>query len=76
MNNWENLNEEHPLHEISRLLDQVLIFLGQSVNTCTYVRQFNILMASVNDKKKVEKMIKENSHVFIDESNSNMLFGL
>ena len=70
-NNRENL--EHPLDEISQILDQVLIFLGQSVNTCTYFCRFNILMAFVNDKKKVEKMIKENSHVFIYESNSNML---
>ena len=33
-------------------------------------------MKFVNDKKNVEKIIKENSNVFIDESNSNMLFGL
>ena len=69
-----NLSEEHPLagSELSQLLDQVLILLGESVNTCSYVRGFNILMISVNDKKKV-KMIKQNSQAFIDESNSNML---
>ena len=72
----ENLNEEHPSAEISRLLDQGLILLEQSVNNCTYIRRFNIIMALLNDKKKVETVIKENSLAFIDKSISNALFGL
>ena len=31
-------------------------------------------MSFVNNKKKVETMIKEKYHAFIDESNSNNLF--
>ena len=57
----ENLNEEYPSAEITRLLDQGLILLEQSVNICTYIRRLNIIMALVNDKKKVETVIKENS---------------
>ena len=47
----ENLNEEYPLNEISQLVDQVLVLLGQSMSTCTYVRRFIILMVCVNGKK-------------------------
>ena len=57
----EYLNEEHILPEISQLLDQVLILLCESVNTCTYVRGLKILMAFVSDKKKFKTTIKENS---------------
>ena len=71
----ESLDSQHPLTELSHLLDQVLILLGQSVNSCTYTRRFNILMAFINDKKRVEVMMKENADAFIDESNANMLFG-
>ena len=71
----ENIDEEHHLAETSQLLDQVLILLRNSVNNYTYDRRFNILMAFVNSKKKIETMIKENSQDFIDDSNSNMLVG-
>ena len=57
------------------LSNLIKIILGQSVNTCTYVHRYNILMAFVNGKKKVETMIKENSQSFIDKWNKKMLFG-
>ena len=37
--------------------------------------KFNILIAFLSDKKKVETLIEENSQTFIYHSNSNMLFG-
>ena len=66
----ENLTEEHPFAAISQLLDEVLILLGKSLNTCTYVRKLNGLMTFVNDKKNFEqwsqKLIRENSQDLID----------
>ena len=49
-----NLNEEHPLAEISQSLDQVLILFEQLVNTCSYVQRFKIVIAFINNRKKVE----------------------
>ena len=48
----ENPWDAHPLMLISRSLDQAALLLGQSMNTCSYIRRFNILMYFVNDKKK------------------------
>ena len=57
------------------LLVQVLILFGQSVNTCSYVKKFKILIAFVNNQKKDETITKVNSQAFTDKVNSKMLFG-
>ena len=45
------------------------------MNTCSYTGRFNILMVFVNDKEKLEAMIKENVETCNDKSNKSMLFG-
>ena len=51
---------------ISHSLNKVILLSGQPMNTCSYITRFNILMSFVivNDKKKVESMIKENAEAF------------
>ena len=54
-------------------MDQVVLLLGQAVNTCAYIRRFNILMSFIGDKEKVQIMLKENAEAFRD--NEKILFG-
>ena len=68
-----NPEEENPLITISYLMDQVVLFLGQAVNTRAHIRRFNILMSFISDKKKVEMLLKENTEAFRD--NEKTLLG-
>ena len=43
--------ETNPLLEMSKLFDQVVLLLGHAMNSCFYIRRFNILMSFVRDKK-------------------------
>ena len=65
--------EANPLFEMSKLFDQVVLLLGQAMNSCSYIRHFNVLMSFVVDKKRVESMLKDNATAFSDAG--NMLFG-
>ena len=65
--------ETNPLFEMSKLFDQVVLLLGQAINSCSYIRRFNVLMSFVGDKKRVESMLKDNATAFWDAG--NMLFG-
>ena len=56
-----------------KLFSQVILILGQAINSCSYIRCFNALMSFVEDKKRVEFMLKHNATAF-SEAN-NMLFG-
>ena len=56
--------ETNPLFEMSKLFDQVILFLGQAMNSCSYIRRFNVLMSFVGDKKRVESMCKDNATAF------------
>ena len=58
---------------MSKHFDQVILFLGQAMNSCSYIRRFNVLMSFVGDKKRVESMLKDNATAFSDAG--NMLFG-
>ena len=71
--NVDNENEEDLIFTMSSLFDQTILLLGQAVNSCAYIRRFNILMSFMTDKKKVEGILKENAAVFA-ESDDN-LFG-
>ena len=64
--------ETNPLFEMSKLFDQVVLLLGQAMNSCSYIRRFNVLMSFVGDKKRVESMLKDNATAFSDAG--NMLF--
>ena len=59
---------------MSKLFDQVILLLKQVVNSCSYIRRFNVLMSFVGDKKRVESMLKDNATTFLEAE--NMLFGL
>ena len=56
-----------------KLFSQVILILGQAINSCSYIRCFNALMSFAEDKKRVEFMLKHNATAF-SEAN-NMLFG-
>ena len=62
----------NPLFEMSKLFYLVILFLGQAMNSCSYIRRFNILMSFVGDRKRVESMLKDNAAAFSDPG--NMLF--
>ena len=49
------------------------MLLGQAVNTCAYIRRFNILMSLISDKEKIKIMLKENAEAF--RNNEKILFG-
>ena len=63
----------NPLLEISKLFDQVILLLGQAMNSCSYIRHFNFLMSFVGDKKRIDSMLKDNTTAFSEAE--NMLFG-
>ena len=65
--------ETNPLFEMSKLFDQVILLLGQAMNSCSYIRRFSVLMSFVGDKKRVEYMLEDNSRAFPDAG--NMLLG-
>ena len=65
--------ETNPLFEMSKHFDQIILFLGQAMNSCSYIRHFNVLMSFVGDKKRVESMLKDNTTAISDAG--NMLFG-
>ena len=48
--------ETNPLFEISKLFDQVILLLGQAMNSCSYISHFNVVMSFVGDKKREESM--------------------
>ena len=58
--------ETNPLFEMSKLFDQVILLLGQAMNSCSYIRRFNVLMSFIGDKKRVESMLKDNATAFLD----------
>ena len=61
--------ETNPLFEMSKLFDQVILLLGQAMNSCSYIRRFNVLMSFVGNKKRVESMFKDNATAFSDAGN-------
>ena len=65
--------ETNPLFEMSKLFDQVILFLGQAMNSCSYIRRFNVLMSFVGYKKRVESVLKDNATGISDAE--NMIFG-
>ena len=65
--------ETNALFEMSKLFDQVILLLGQAMNSCSYIRRFNVLMSFVGDTKRIESMLKDNATAFSDAG--NMLFG-
>ena len=65
--------ETNPLFEMSKLFDQVILLLGQAMNSCSCIRRFSVLMSFVGDKKRVEYMLEDNSRAFPDAG--NMLLG-
>ena len=65
--------ETNPLFEMSKLFDQVILLLGQAMNSCFYIRHFNVLMPFVGVKKRVESMLKDSATAFSE--GENMLFG-
>ena len=56
-------------------LDQAILPLGLSMNTYSYISRSNISMSFVNDKRRVESMIKKNVNNFNEKLNTNILFG-
>ena len=56
--------ETNLLFEMSKLFDQVILLLRQTMNSFSYIRRFNILMSYVGDNKIVEYMLKDNSTAF------------
>ena len=50
--------ETNPLFKMSKFFDQVILLLGKAMNSCSYIRRFNLLMSFVGDKKRVESMLK------------------
>ena len=65
--------EINPLLEIPKLFHQVILLLEQAMNSCSYIRRFNVLISFIGDKKRVESMLKDNATTFLDAE--NMLFG-
>ena len=65
--------ETNPLFEMPKLFNQVILLFGQPVNSSSYIRRFNVLMAFVGDKKKVESMLKASATAFSEAE--NMLLG-
>ena len=65
--------ETNPLFKMSKFFDQVVSLLGQAMNSCSYIRRFNVLMSFIGDKKWIESMLKDNATAFLDAG--NMLFG-
>ena len=57
----------------SDLFDQVVLPLGQAINSWSHIRGFNIMMAFLNDKNEAEIRLKENSAAFANTN--SMLFG-
>ena len=56
--------ETNPLFEILKLFYKVILLLGQAMDSCSYIKRFNVLMAFVGDKKRVESMFKDNATAF------------
>ena len=65
--------ENNPLFEMSKLFDQVILLLGQAMNSCFYIRCFNVLMSFIADKKRAESILKDNATALSEAQ--NMLFG-
>ena len=58
---------------MSKLFDQVILLLRQAMNSCSYIRHFNVLMSFVGDKKRIDSMLKDSTTAFSEAE--NMLFG-
>ena len=56
--------ETNPLFEILKLFYKVILLLGQAMDSCSYIKRFNVLMSFVGDKKRVESMFKDNATAF------------
>ena len=67
--------ETNPLFEMTKLFDQVILLLGQGMNTCFYIRHFNVLISFVGDKKSTESMLKDNATAFSDAENMLPKYG-
>ena len=61
--------ETNSQFELSKLFDQVILLLGQAMNSCSCIRRFNVLMSFVGNKKRVESMFKDNATAFSDAGN-------
>ena len=51
-----NPEEESQLFTISCLIDQLFLILGKVVNTCAYIRRFNIFMSYFNTMSNEKKL--------------------
>ena len=49
--------ETNPLFEMSKLFDQIILLLGQAMDSCSYIRRFNVLVSFVGDKKRHSWML-------------------
>ena len=58
--------DESNLEEILSFFDHIILLLGQAMNTCSYFRRFNILMALLGDKKRTEAMLMNNASAFAE----------
>ena len=65
--------ETNPVFEMLKYFDQVILLLGQAMNSCSYIRRFNVLMPFVGNKKRAQSMLKDNATTLSDAG--NMLFG-
>ena len=66
-------DEGNTLFKMSKLFNQAILHLGQAMNSCSYIRHFNVLMPFIGDTKRVESMLKGNATTFLEAE--NMLFG-
>ena len=58
---------------MSQLFDQTIMLTGQAFNSCSYWRRHNILMELMNDRKRVECVLKDMAESF--QSTETLLFG-
>ena len=60
---------DHLLSGISDLFDQVVLLLGQAINSCSHKMRFNILLTFLNDNKKSNVMSIEYRVTLADTNN-------
>ena len=58
---------------MSQLFDQTIMLTGQAFNSCSYWRRHNILMELMNDRRRVECVLKDMAESF--QSTETLLFG-
>lgn len=65
--------ETNTLLEMSNIFYQFILFFGQAINFCSYIRHFNVLTFFLGKRKKAESLLKDNALPFTEAD--NMLFG-